>query len=224
MTVPQQRRRPGRPPADARVPQPEQILERGLEAFAELGYEAVSVRQLNARLSMGHTFIHDRFGSKKAFWTAVVDHAVGHVVQEVETTLGRVGEDDVARLIAAVQAFHRAAAHHPHLTRLIDYEAARESPRLAYLYGLMGPLNDAARPLFDRLVREGQLRDIPWYLFHFAVTKPLAMYSQAPLARLFGRPEDADDHALMSTLVLNGLLHPEAEAMPPSARRPQEGS
>jgi TetR/AcrR family transcriptional regulator len=32
------------------------------------------------------------------------------------------------------------------------------------------------------------------------------MYSQAPLARLFGRPEDADDHKLMSTLVLNGLL------------------
>jgi hypothetical protein len=72
----------------------------------------------------------------------------------------------------------------------------------------MGPLNDAARPLFDRLVCEGQLRDMPWYLFHFAVTKPLAMYSQAPLARLFGRPEDADDHALLSDLVLNGLLNP----------------
>jgi hypothetical protein len=48
-------------------------------------------------------------------------------------------------------------------------------------------------------------------LFHFAVTKPVAMYSQAPLARLFGRPEDADDHALMSTLVLNGLLRAQAD-------------
>jgi AcrR family transcriptional regulator len=155
---------------------------------------------------MGHTFIHDRFGSKKAFWTAVVDHAIDHITQEVGTALGREGEDDVARLIVGVRAFHRAAAHYPHLTRLVDYEAARESPRLEYLYRLMGPLNDAARPVFDRLVRQGQLRDIPWYLFHFAVTKPLAMYSQAPLARLFGRPEDADDHTLMSELVLNGLL------------------
>jgi hypothetical protein len=43
-------------------------------------------------------------------------------------------------------------------------------------------------------------------VFHFAVTKPLAMYGQAPLARLFGRPDDADDYALLSTLVLNGLL------------------
>jgi AcrR family transcriptional regulator len=206
MTVQQKRRGPGRPAAGALVPTPEQILERGLEAFAELGYEAVSVRQLNARLGMGHTFIHDRFGSKKAFWTAVVDHAIGQIVREVQAAVGRESDDDVTRLIAAVQAFHRAAARHPHLTRLMDYEAARESPRLAYLYGLMAPLNDAARPLFDRLVRQGQLRDIPWYLFHFAVTKPLAMYSQAPLARLFGRSDDADDHALMSTVVLNGLL------------------
>jgi TetR/AcrR family transcriptional regulator len=94
----------------------------------------------------------------------------------------------------------------PHLIRVIDYEAARESARLAYLYMLMGPLNDAARPVFDRLVHRGTLRDMPWYLFHFAVTKPLAMYSQASLARLFGRPDDADDHTLMSTVVLNGLL------------------
>ena len=49
---------------------------------------------------------------------------------------------------------------------------------------------------------------MPWYLFHFAVTKPLAMYSQAPLARLFDRPADADDHALLSDLILNGLLNP----------------
>jgi hypothetical protein len=43
--------------------------------------------------------------------------------------------------------------------------------------------------------RRIQLRNTSgWYLFHFAVTKPLAMYAQVPLARLFGRPDDADDH------------------------------
>jgi TetR/AcrR family transcriptional regulator len=78
---------------------------------------------------------------------------------------------------------------------------------------LPGPLNDAARPLFDRLVREGRLRDMPWYLFHIRVTKPLAMYCQAPLARLCGRPNDADDRALLSDLILNGLLNP-AHATP----------
>jgi AcrR family transcriptional regulator len=203
----QRRRGPGRPPADAPGPDLEEILQRGLEAFAELGYEAVSVRQLNERLGMGHTFIHDRYGSKEAFWQAVMESAIRHVTEEVTAVLDKERPiDDLARLTASVRAFHQAAARRPHLTRVIDYEAGRDSPRLAYLYTLMSTLNDAARPVFDRLVHEGTLRDIPWYLFHFAVTKPLAMYSQAPLARLFGRPDDADDHALTSTLVLNGLL------------------
>jgi TetR/AcrR family transcriptional regulator len=205
MTVPL-RRGPGRPPSDAPVPQLEQILQRGLEAFAELGYEAASVRQLNARLGMGHTFVHDRYGSKEAFWTAVVQSAVDQVTTEVLAALeDEASSDDLTRLIASVGAFHQAAARNPHFIRLVDYEAGRESPRLAYLYQLMAPLNEIARPLFERLVQQGEIRDIPWYLFHFAVTKPLAMYSQEPLARLFGRPDDADDHTLMSTLVLNGL-------------------
>jgi TetR/AcrR family transcriptional regulator len=203
----QRRRGPGRPPADAPLPDLQEILQRGLEAFAELGYEAASVRQLNERLGMGHTFIHDRYGSKEAFWRAVMESATREVADEVTAVLGKERSgDDLAQLIASVRAFHEANARRPHLTRVIDYEAGRDSPRLAYLYTLMSTLNDAGRPIFDRLVREGTLRDIPWYLFHFAVTKPLAMYGQAPLARLFGRPDDADDHTLMSTLVLNGLL------------------
>jgi AcrR family transcriptional regulator len=203
----QRRRGPGRPPADAPLPDLVEILQRGLEAFAELGYEAVSVRQLNERLGMGHTFIHDRFGSKEAFWQAVMESAIRHLTDEATAALDREQPpDDLAWLIASVRSFHQAAARRPHLTRVIDYEAGLDSPRLAYLYTLMRPLDNVARPVFDRLVAEGTLRDIPWYLFHFAVTKPLAMYSQEPLARLFGRPDDADDHTLMSMLVLNGLL------------------
>ena len=201
------RRGPGRPPAAAALPDLGEILQRGLEAFAELGYEAVSVRRLNNRLGMGHTFIHDRYGTKEAFWKAVVEHAIGQVTAEVVTALEtEEASDDLARLAASVRAFYHANARRPHLSRLIDYEAGRDSPRLAHLYTLMEPLNHAGRPVFDRLVREGIIRDIPWYVFHFAVTKPLAMYGQAPLARLFGRPDDADDYALLSTLVLNGLL------------------
>ncbi|HEY0453747.1 TetR/AcrR family transcriptional regulator [Actinophytocola sp.] len=207
MATRQSRRGPGRPPADAPLPELEEILQRGLEAFAELGYEAVSVRQLNERLGMGHTFIHDRYGTKDAFWRAVMESAIRHVTEEVAAAFEKERPtDDLAGLIASVRAFHEANARRPHLTRVMDYESGRDSPRLAYLYELMKPLNDAGRPVFDRLVREGKLRDIPWYLFHFAVTKPLAMYSQAPLARLFGRADDADDHALLSTIVLNGLL------------------
>jgi AcrR family transcriptional regulator len=201
------RRGPGRPPADAAVPQYGQILQRGLEAFAELGYEAVSVRQLNVRLGMGHTFIHDRYGTKEEFWKAVVQSAIEQATAEINAAVETAAsDDDVDRLIAGVRAFHLATSRRPHLMRVIDYEAGIDSDRLAYLYEQMAPLNDAGRPQFDLLVKQGRIRDIPWYLFHFAVTKPVAMYSQEPLARLFGRPDNADDHTLLSTLVLNGLL------------------
>ncbi|MFJ2828118.1 TetR/AcrR family transcriptional regulator [Streptomyces sp. NPDC087263] len=203
----QTQRGPGRPPADAPLPDLVEIHQRGLEAFAELGYEAVSVRQLNERLGMGHTFIHDRYGSKELFWRAVTESAIRDTTDEVMAALAKEQPaDDLALLIAGVRAFHQAASGRPHLSRVIDYEAGRDSPRLAHLYRLMAPLNDMGRPAFDRLVRQGTLRDIPWYLFHFAVTKPMAMYGQGPLARMFGRSDDADDHTLMSTLVLNGLL------------------
>jgi AcrR family transcriptional regulator len=46
------------------------------------------VRQLNERLGMAHTFIHDRYGSKDAFWRAVMGSAVGRVTDEVEAALG----------------------------------------------------------------------------------------------------------------------------------------
>jgi TetR/AcrR family transcriptional regulator len=206
LTSANNRRGPGRPPADASIPQLEEILERALEAFAEVGYEAVSVRQLNMRLGMGHTFVHDRFGSKDALWVAAIEYGVGQVSQEVGAALVREGQDDVTQLVSAVRAFHAAAARQPHLTRVIDYEAARQSPRLEYLYRLIEPLNNAVQPIFDRLVGNGQIRDVPWYLFVFVISKPVAMYSQLPFARMFGRPDDADDHALLSSALLNAVL------------------
>ncbi|WP_419998095.1 TetR/AcrR family transcriptional regulator [Streptomyces boninensis] len=207
--LPSRRRGPGRPAADEPTPQLEQVLRLGLEAFAELGYEAASVRRLSARLGMGHTFISDRYGTKEAFWKAVVEYALDPIRPEVAAALADDGRGDLERLAAAARAFHRAAARSPHsahFARLINYEAGAESPRLTHLYALMAPFNDVMKPLFDRLVADGTLRPMPWYLFHFLVTGPVGMYGQLPLARLFGRPDDTDDHDLMTDLILGGLL------------------
>jgi len=206
-SAPRRRLGAGRPHSAAPVPDLAEILQRGLEAFAELGYETASVRQLNTRLTMGPTFINDRFGSKEAFWKAVIAYGIGQVTGDVVAAVeaGDTG-DDLERLATMVRAFHRSAARRPYLSRIMDYEAGRDTSRLRYLHEQMRPLNEATRPIFDRLVQQGTIRDIPWYLFHFIVTKPLSMYGQQPLARLFGRPADADDHQLLSTLVLEGLI------------------
>ncbi|MDX2961245.1 TetR family transcriptional regulator, partial [Streptomyces acidiscabies] len=44
------------------MPGEESILRRGLEAFAELGYDHASARELARRLGVSHNFINDRYG------------------------------------------------------------------------------------------------------------------------------------------------------------------
>lgn len=214
--LPRRGRGPGRPAAGEPVPPVEEVLQRGLEAFAEQGYEAVSVRQLSTALGMGHTFISDRYGSKESFWKAVVEHAFDQVRPEVAGALGDDGRDELERLVDAVRALHRTMSRSAHFSRLVDQEARLESPRLAHLYELMRPWAEGIKPLFDSLVERGTLRPMPWYLFHFLVTAPSSLYSQPPLARRFGRPDDADDHDLMTDLVLGGLLNPGATVPSPS--------
>lgn len=204
----QPRRGPGRPTASEEVPTPDQVLDHALEAFAGQGYEAVSVRRLSAELGMGHTFLSDRYGSKDALWRAAVRHALEKISPEVATELADDGRDDLARLVAAVRALHRAAARSAHLAWLLDQEARLDSTRLEFLHEQLAPINAELKALFDRSVAAGLLRPMPWYLFYFLVTAPTILYSQPPLARLMGRPEGADDHDLMSELLLGGLLGP----------------
>ncbi|GAB2712143.1 TetR/AcrR family transcriptional regulator [Nocardia thraciensis] len=200
------RRGPGRPKRDIRTPDHTELMRQGLRAFAELGYESVSVRELNDRLGMGHTFVHDRYGTKEAFWQAVIAYEVRILTTELTSALTSVPNDDLDWLTQAVRVFHRVSAHHPHLNQVIDYEAARESERLDYLFTLTEPLNQLIRPVFDRLVAAGRIRDIPWHVFHFAIVKPALLYGQHPWARRFGRPENTDDSAAIAEIILHGLL------------------
>ncbi|MYX01144.1 MULTISPECIES: hypothetical protein [unclassified Streptomyces] len=87
----------------------------------------------------------------------------------------------------------------------MSIEAATDSPRLEFLYALIEPVNDAVRPLFDRLAADGTLRPMPWYVFHFLITGSCGLYGQLPLARRLGRPDETNGTAeadLLAGLVL----------------------
>ena len=129
---------------------------------------------------MGHTFIHDRYGSKEAFWKTVVERAIGQVTDAVVAALAAAeAGDDLARLTASVRAFHQAAARHPQLGRVIDYEACRD-PRA----GVPVHTSEPGQRIGAADLRPSRARGHDprhsMVLFHFAVTKPLAMYGQVP--------------------------------------------
>lgn len=189
----------------------EEVLRRGLEAFAELGYEQTSVRELARRVGVSHNFFHDRYGSKLAFWRAVVDFAIADAGPLVDPDIN--GLDDAELLRALVGRLYRVAAARPQLHRLIWDEAARDSERLDYLVEhYIRPTLAVVAPAVERLVTAGRLPPTPMHLLYFAVTGAVAGMIQAPLARRIGRPEPLSDGELraaadlLAQRVLDGTI------------------
>jgi len=131
----------GRPAQPTDVPAEAEILARGLAAFAELGYDGASVRELARRLGVSHNFINDRYGSKELFWRAVIDRSLVAQVARLGAVLNVSGEDDQARLRNLVHAFHQANVAEPDLSRILQYESIRGGARLEYVPSTYAPVS-----------------------------------------------------------------------------------
>jgi len=197
----------------------DEILRRGLDAFAELGYDAASVRELGRRIGVNHNFLNDRYGSKLGFWRAVVDFAIGEL-QAAEDERDAPDEPAIAR---RVRALYRTAARRPQLYRLIWDEATRDSERLDYLCDrYLRPAIEESLP--DARAALGERGEIPVHLLYFVLTGAMSGIVQAPLAARLGgdRAGDERDVAVADALagfVLSGLVEPGAAAgSAPTAR------
>lgn len=194
------------------VPDEDAILRHGLQAFAELGYDGASVRELAKRLDVSHNFINDRYGSKAAFWQATVSHALDQTKTDLSAVMAA-DMDDACRLTAVVRAFYRSAARSPEINRLMADESNRESERIDFLYAnYLGPVLAALEPTLVRLVDAGRMRPAPLYLLFLAITGPATSLTQDPVTVRLGRCPDqsSTDTAAaadaLASLVLEGLL------------------
>lgn len=193
------------------MPEEESILLRGLEAFAELGYDRASARELARRLGVSHNFINDRYGSKAAFWRAVVDSALGAQMArmpQVDPAL-----DDAENLRRIITAFYLSAAEEPLMARLFVDEFNRDTERLDYLYvHYMAPTLQTLMSSIERLVVAGRMTPMPLDVLFFAIFSPVSGMVALPLVKRLGRPEPASPEQLTATaeslaaLVVNGLL------------------
>ncbi|MFF4630076.1 TetR/AcrR family transcriptional regulator [Streptomyces griseorubiginosus] len=199
------------------MPSEESVLQRGLEAFAELGYDRASARELARRLGVSHNFVNDRYGSKAAFWRAVIDHALGAQLARLPQVDPAV--DDAERLRQIITGFYRSAADTPLIGRIFVDEASRDTERLDYLYErYITPVLQLMTPSIERLVATGRMAPTPMDVLFFTVIPPIGGMVEGPLARRLGRPEPASPQQLtatadaLATLVVNGLLGPGAQA------------
>lgn len=202
-------RRVGRPAQPTDIPAESEILARGLAAFAELGYEAASVRELARRLGVSHNFINDRYGSKEQFWRAVIDRSLTAQVARLAAVLSVSGEDELARLRNLVHALHQANLAEPDLPRILKYESMRGGERLEYVFRhYLVPVRDAVAPLVERLVAQGRVRPVPIDVMVYAVVAMNSASAEAPFVSLLGNTFATDPRgfaAMLSDILLDGL-------------------
>ena len=73
----------GRP----RIHDDDGILQAALYAFAEHGYDGMSLRTLNAQMGLSRGTINQRFRSKEQLWYAAVDRGFRRLIDDVNTEL-----------------------------------------------------------------------------------------------------------------------------------------
>src|SRR5246500_694935 len=150
----------GRP----RIRDDDEILRAALHAFAEHGYDGMSLRTLNSEMGLSRGTINQRFRSKEQLWYAAVDHEFRHLIEDLNAELQQraVPDDDLSRVREGIRAFLIASARRPELVRLMNQEGLHSTSRLDYIMtSFTLPTLTPAWQALKRLADAGMVRRVP---------------------------------------------------------------
>lgn len=208
------RRKPGRPAGSDGEQMRRLLLEAALIAFAERGYEAMSVRDLARQLGVSHNLAHHHYGSKWDLWQAALEHALadsGRALFALVESSGRQRDHAAANrdgIAGALALFARS----PAFARILADESARGGARLDFLFDrYVAPFARLLERVVDGAPKRGRTRidARAALLFLFAgLTAPFALGGLA--AKLDGdaavSPPDLERYAAtVAELIAHGL-------------------
>lgn len=212
----QQPRPMGRPPGADSEATRRLLLEASLEAFAEAGYEAMSVRALTRKLGVSHNLVHHYFGSKKNLWLAALDNAVDAKKEEILGLLASGGgsaDEAAATLREVIRRVVSLLSGLPALPRILVQEAAGGGERLDALYERhLGPALAGVEAFLLRTSANSGRQIDPRPLVLFLAGGIPSLFTHAALARRVIGAEaleaDGLDRFAESTteLLLHGIL------------------
>lgn len=213
-----QKRRPGRPAkGDEAIPR-DVLLEASLKAFAEKGYEGVSVRELTRQWDVSHNLIHHHFGSKEGLWKAAVDHAVRQLPEGINELLSPDAPEgeEIQRIHDASYRIAMMAATHTDYFKVLMDESAQGGPRFDYIYeNYMRQTTETVQTFFERAHARGEAREMPPGVGHIillgAISAPFTMRALA--ARLVKegnrRPPTPEEGArAIADILVYGVVQP----------------
>jgi AcrR family transcriptional regulator len=153
--------RRGRP----RLVDDDALLAAALRSFASNGFDAMSVRSLNAELGLSHAAVSQRFGSKDELFTAAVGHGLELLLEDIATVQQQILDDqdrpdDLAVLQSAIRAFLEVGDRRPEIGQLMNREGLQAGPRLDFILETLGPLVESLGPVVERLVGDGVIHPV----------------------------------------------------------------
>jgi AcrR family transcriptional regulator len=170
------------------------LLRAALDAFAEAGYDGMSVRELSRRLGVSHALLTGRFGSKEGLWFAAMEHALAQVEHSWREVADSPGLDDLEALRRGIVRQVIFSATYPQVQRIMNHEGAIDSPRVRFVVDrFVNPLRPGVERLLARLVAAGRIRPLPYATLHYLVTGGGgAIFANPVEAALLGAPTHPD--------------------------------
>ncbi|OOE45382.1 TetR/AcrR family transcriptional regulator [Salinivibrio kushneri] len=150
-------RTPGRPCGDSNIR--ERLLEVALREFSTHGFRGVSVTVIAKEAGATPAMIHYYFGNKQDLYEAVLQHALGPILAQLEAARSDppVDEDLLPRFI---QGYMRLLAENPAVPSLIvrDVLSPGGQMRETFLKGFASRGGSGVRDLVKRAQKLGKLR------------------------------------------------------------------
>ncbi|MCR9290823.1 MAG: TetR/AcrR family transcriptional regulator [Bacteroidetes bacterium] len=129
MEMTENKRRAGRP-VNSETINKETILKIALEAFAEFGFEGVSVKTIAKRAKINDSLMHYHFGSKIELWKKAIETSVDKYEEERKKTLRLYkGEDLVIIGKALIRHFIYFMAENIELHQIVVHEMTQKTER-----------------------------------------------------------------------------------------------
>jgi AcrR family transcriptional regulator len=207
------------------------LLQAALEAFAESGYDGMSVRELSRRMGVSHALLTARFGSKEGLWFAAMEHALTQLEHTWREVADSPGLDDLEALRQALVRQVIFSATYPQVLRIMNHEGAIDSPRVRFVVErFVNPLRPGVERLLARLAAAGRIRPVPYATLHYLIVAGGgALFANSVEAALLGAPADptaqdirAHAEAVADVLIAGIALTPPERAA--TARRRSAGS
>jgi len=146
--------------------------------FAEKGYDATSIRNVEVKANVKRGMLIYHFGTKRKFWQEVVDSIWDNVRSKREDHISLLNSLEPLEGIEWLISFHvRFAAEFPIMPRLISHEAAQNSWRTEYIVNThMRPGVEAMKPFVTGALHLSDEEFSHWY--YILITASASLFSR----------------------------------------------